>query len=136
MKRNTKKPALKLRSTAGLLEDVQLSMPEAWMETLRGRADKLGLSLEDLIIQYCGHLADETAKVSRPPEAGDDPTRLVLRDGLRESFRLEAVRSGLPVRTLLYRCVQAAADAFDGRRYEAVPAPIALVPRRKSGSKT
>ena len=36
----------------------------------------------------------------------------------------------LGMRELLHRAVQAAADEFDGRRYEAAPAPVRLVPKR------
>ena len=131
MKRNTKKHALRLRPTAGLLEECSLSVPEAWMSTLRERAEKLGVSVEELSVQALGHIASESEKVSRPPQVGDDPTRLVLRDGLRESFRRESDRTGLPMRTLLYRACQTAADYFDGRRYEAKPAPVKLVPKPK-----
>ena len=54
------KPALKLRPTDGLLEDVQLSIPEAWMATLRGKARKLNLPVADLLVQFVGHLASES----------------------------------------------------------------------------
>ena len=102
---------------------------------LRTRADKLDMTLEDLLIQMCGHIADETEKVSRPPQVGDDPTRFILRDSLRESYRRESDRTGLPMRSLLYKAVQAAADYFDGRQYEATPEPVKLVPRRKAAGK-
>ena len=109
-------------------------MPEAWMETLRARADKLGISVEVLSVQALGHVAAETEKMARPPEAGDDPTRLILRDSLRESYRRESVRTGLPMRTLLYRAVQAAASTFDGRQFESKPAPIKMVPKKSKAA--
>ena len=77
MKRNTK-PALKLRPTDGLREDVQLSIPEAWAATLRERAAKLDISLETLCAQALGHTASESEKMSKPPQVADDPTRLIL----------------------------------------------------------
>ena len=129
------KPALKLRPTDGLLEDVALAVPVGWMEVLRGQSVKLGITVEEMIVQYLGHLSDQVEKVARPPAAGDDPARLVLRDSLRESYRLESVRSGLPMRSILYRVVQAAASVFDGRQYEAAPEPIKMAPRRKAAGK-
>ena len=128
--RRRNKPALRLRSTAGLLEDMTLSIPAAWHATLRERAKKLGISVEELSVQALGHVSSEAEKVAKPPELGDDPARLVLRDSLRESYRRESVRTGLGMRELLHRAVQAAADEFDGRRYEAAPAPVRLVPKR------
>ena len=131
MKRSTKKPALKLRSTAGLLEEIALSIPEAWLQTLRARAAKLDITVEELSVQALGHVASETTKMAKPPQVGDDPTRLILRGSLRESFRRESVRTGLGMRELLYKAVQSAADYFDGRRFESKPEPVTLVPKPK-----
>ena len=131
-----KQPALRLRPVDGLLEDLSLSIPEGWMGVLRAQSVKLGISVEAMITQYVGHLAAEREKMTRPPEAGDDAARLVLRDGLRESYRRESARTGISLRSLLNRAVQAGADYFDGRSYEATPEPVKLVPRLKSGSKT
>ena len=105
------------------------------MEVLRAQSVKLEISVADLLVQFVGHLASESEAMARPPEAGDDPTtRFILRDSLRESYRLESVRSGLPIRTLLYRCVQRAADVFDGRQYEAAPGAYRVGPAQ-GGSK-
>ena len=134
MNRRSTKAGLRLRPTDGLREDFALSVPIAWMDLIRERAAKLEITVEEMLVQFLGHLADETAKVSRPPEAGDDPTRLVLRDSLRESYRRESDRTGLPIRTLLYRCVQWAADAFDGQQFEPMLEAVKLVPRRKAGA--
>ena len=123
---------LRLRSTDGLREDLKLSIPDAWLQTLRARAAKLDISLETLCVQALGHTASESEKMSEPSQVGDDPARLILRDGLRESYRREAHRSGLSIRVLLNRVVQRAADAFDGEQYESRPAPIELASRRKA----
>ena len=135
MKRSTEKPGLRLRSVAGLREEISLSIPESWMETLRSQAGKLDLPLEDFLVQHAGHIAAEAEAMARPQEVGDSPARLVLRDGLRESFRREADRCGLSIRVLLNRACQSAADAFDGRQYESRPAPVTLVPKRKAGQR-
>ena len=132
--RQSTKPGLRLRPTDGILEDLSLSIPEAWMETLRVQAGKLGLPVEEMVVQYCGHLVAEAEAVKLPPQVGDDPARLVLRDSLRESYRRESDRTGLPIRTLLYRCVQRAADAFDGQQFEPMLEAVKLVPRRKAGA--
>ena len=56
---NTTKPDLRLRPVDGLLEDVVLAVPAEWMEVLRVQADKLGLPVADMLIQYLGHLVAE-----------------------------------------------------------------------------
>ena len=133
MKRSTK-PALKLRSVAGLLEDVNLAIPTEWVATLRAQAGKLDMPLEDLITQYCGHLAAEREALGEAvasPTLGDAVARFRLGGSFLKSFQREAHRVGLPVATLMYRSISDSASVFDGRKKEALPKPLELVAKRR-----
>ena len=68
-KRLSTKPALRLRPTDGLREDITIGVPVHWLATLREKADKLGLSVEDLLIQLCGHVASESEALASAAES-------------------------------------------------------------------
>ena len=133
MKRSTK-PALKLRSTAGLLEEVSLSAPVSWMAVLRVQAGKLNLPLEEMLVQFIGHLSHESEVLEaavQSPALGDDVARFLLRGSFLKSFEREAHRVGVPVVTLMHRLVSDSASVFDGREKEPLPKPLSLVAKRR-----
>ena len=130
------KAKLRLRPTDGMLEDVTIALPVSWAAGLRERADKLGLSIESVVVQLCGHAASELGQLHKAvdgPRIGDDPSRVVLRDSMLRSFSREAVRTGLSVRVLLHRSISEACDVFDGREKPAAPKPLQLIPGRRLG---
>ena len=130
----TKSSSLRLRSTAGLQEDVTIGLPISWAAGLRERAGKLGLSIESVVVQLCGHAASELGQLHKAvdgPRVGDDPSRVVLRDSMLRSFSREALRTGLSVRVLLHRSISEACDVFDGRQKQAPPKPLQLIPGQK-----
>ena len=131
----TKSSSLRLRSTAGLQEDVTIGLPISWAAGLRERAGKLGLSIESVVVQLCGHAASELGQLHKAavdgPRIGDDPSRVVLRDSMLRSFSREALRTGLSVRVLLHRSISEACDVFDGRQKQAPPKPLQLIPGQK-----
>ena len=123
---------IRLREVDGLLEDIEVSLPVAWAETLRSRAGKLGLSLADFLAQYCGHLTAEIEALEtavESPTIGDDAARFRLRGGLLKTFQAESLRTGLPVRALAHRAISDAADVFAGREKQPAPAPLILIPK-------
>ena len=133
MKQSTK-PGLRLRSVDGLLEEVALSIPEAWMEVLRGQSVKLGITVEEMIIQFIGHLAAEHEALGEAvasPTLSDDPARFLLRGSLLKSFEREAHRLGVPVVTVMHHAVADAADAFEGRPKAPMSKPLSLVAKRR-----
>ena len=74
---------------------------------------KLGLSIESVVVQLCGHAASELGQLHKAvdgPRIGDDPSRVVLRDSMLRSFSREALRTGLSVRVLLHRSISEACD--------------------------
>ena len=129
-----KKAELRLRPTDGMLEDVTIALPVSWAAGLRERAGKLGLSIESVVVQLCGHAASELGQLHKAvdgPRIGDDPSRVVLRDSMLRSFSREALRTGLSVRVLLHRSISEACDVFDGRQKQAPPKPLQLIPGQK-----
>ena len=135
-KRSSTKPALRLRPTDGLREDITIGVPVHWLATLREKADKLGLSVEDLLIQLCGHVASEAEALEsavQSPKLGDDVGRFVLRGAYLKSFQREANRLGLPIVTLMHRTVSDAAAEFDGRAKDPQPKPLSLASSRRRG---
>ena len=131
-----KAKANRYRPVDGILDDLTIAVPSSWMTSLRARADALGIKVEFLVTQLCGHVADafeQLKKAVAGPRAGDDPSRVVLRDSMQRSFQTEAVRTGLSVRVLLHRAVADAADAFDGREKQAPPKPLQLIPGLRLG---
>ena len=136
--KNAKPAGLRLRSTAGLLENVEVSLPVSWAATLRGRADKLAMSLDALLVQYAGHLAHEIESLETAvasPTISDDAARFRLRGTFLKTFEGEALRSGIPVRTLVHRAISDAADSFAGREKTPLPKPLILIPGNKLGSR-
>ena len=137
MKRNTKKPALRLRSVTGMLDDVVLAVPVDWVATLRVQADKLDLSVEEMIVQYIGHISAEREALGEAvasPTLGDAMARFRLSGSLLKSFQGEADRLGIPVVTVMHHAVSAAADVFEGRPKAPMAKPISLVPRRSKAT--
>ena len=133
MKRSTK-PDLRLRSVDGLREDIELSVPAGWLVTLCAQAGKLNLPLEEMIIQFIGHLAAEREALGeavQAPTLSDDPARFLLRGSLLKSFQGEADRLGVPVVTVMHNAVAAAADVFEGRPKAPMAKPISLVAKRR-----
>ena len=125
---------LRLRAVDGLLDDIQISLPVSWAAPLRAQSVKLGMSLADLITQYCGHLSDQVEALDaavQSPHTGDDPSRFVLRGSFQQIFQAEALRCGLPVRAVLHRVISDAAASFAGRAREPLPKPIVMVPGQK-----
>ena len=59
------KAKLRLRPTDGMLEDVTIALPVSWAAGLRERADKLGLSIESVVVQLCGHAASELGQLHK-----------------------------------------------------------------------
>ena len=137
MARKKAKPKrLRLRSTAGLLEDIEISLPVAWAATLRAQSVKLGLSLDALLVQYAGHLVHEFESLEAAvaaPTLGDDAARFRLRGSFMATFEREALRSGVPVRSLVHRVISDAADVFDGREKQPAPQPLVLIPGKRLG---
>ena len=134
MRRGTKPADLRLRPVDGLLEDVVLAVPVEWMESLRVQADKLGLPVEGMVVQYLGHLVAQVEaleKAVESPVMGDDPMRFLLRGSFQKTFEAEALRCGLPVRVVLHRVVADAADAFEGRPKAPMAKPLSLVAKRR-----
>lgn len=133
-RRQSTKPVLKLRPTDGMLEDLVLAIPVHWLAVLRVQAGKLNLSTEDLLVQFCGHLADQAealAEAVQAPHTGVDVARFRLAGGLLKSFQREADRTGLPIVTLMHRLVADAAEAFAGRKKTPLPKPLELVAKRR-----
>ena len=132
--KNAKPAPLRLREISGLLEDVEINLPISWAETLRSKSAKLGLSLADFLAQYSGHLVDEIESLETAvasPTISDDAARFRLRGSFLKIFKAEALRSGLPVRTLVHRLIADAAASFAGRAREPLPKPIVMVPGQK-----
>ena len=131
-----KAKANRYRPVDGILDELTIAVPSSWMTSLRVRADALGIKVEFLVTQLCGHVVDEFEQLKKAvdgPRAGDDPSRVVLRDSMLRSFSREALRTGLSIRVLLHRAVADAADAFDGREKPAAPKPLILIPGRRLG---
>ena len=70
-RRATKPADLRLRPVNGLLEDVALAVPVDWVATLRAQAGKLNLPLEEMLVQFIGHLSHESEGAGR---SGPGPT--------------------------------------------------------------
>ena len=81
---------LRLRAVDGLLDDIQISLPVSWAATLRAQSVKLGMSLEDVVVQYAGHLAAEIEKLEAAvasPTISDDVARFRLRGSFLANIR-------------------------------------------------
>lgn len=131
-----KAKANRYRPVDGILDELTIPVPSSWMTSLRARADALGIKVEFLVTQLCGHVAREFEQLHKAvasPHIGDDPSRLILRSSLQRSFERESIRSGLSMRVLMNRALSEASDVFDGRQKQAPPKPLILIPGRRLG---